>query len=160
MINEAEFIGLNDKPALLAISAPEWLDAAKSVLAENGYKVHAASNHDDFIVRFGRIQYQLVLIEELFASNAPEENITLRYIQHMPMAQRRHVVFILLGNSFNTLNTLQAFQQSVHAVVNRDEMALLGPSILAPIIQRVVSDNDLFLHVYRDTQLQIVQGRG
>jgi hypothetical protein len=73
--------------------------------------------------------------------------------------QRRHAVFLLLGNSFNTLNTLQAFQQSVHAVVNRDEMALLGPSILAPIIQRVVSDNDLFLHVYRDTQLQIVQGR-
>jgi hypothetical protein len=159
MINEAEFIGLNDKPALLAISAPEWLDAAKTVLSENGYKVHAASNHDDFIVRFGRIQYQLVLIEELFASNAPEENVTLRYIQHMPMVQRRHAVFILLGNSFSTLNTLQAFQQSVHAVVNRDEMALLGPNILGPIVQRVAADNDLFLHVYRDTQLQIVQGR-
>jgi energy-coupling factor transporter ATP-binding protein EcfA2 len=38
---------------------------AKTVLAENGIQVHAASNHDDFIVRFGRIQYQLVLIEEL-----------------------------------------------------------------------------------------------
>jgi hypothetical protein len=73
----------------------------------------------------------------LFASNTPEDNVTLRYIQQMPMAQRRHAVFILLGNSFNTLNTLQAFQQSVHAVVNRDEMELLGPSILAPIIQRV-----------------------
>jgi hypothetical protein len=73
MINEAEFIGLNDKPALLAISAPEWLDAAKGVLAEIGYKVHAASNHDDFIVRFGRIQYQLVLMEELFAANARGE---------------------------------------------------------------------------------------
>ena len=34
MINEAEFIGLNDKPALLATSAPEWLDSAKGVLAE------------------------------------------------------------------------------------------------------------------------------
>jgi hypothetical protein len=68
-------------------------------------------------------------------------------------------VFILLGNSFSTLNTLQAFQQSVHAVVNRDEMALLGPNILGPIVQRVAADNDLFLHVYRDTQLQIVQGR-
>jgi hypothetical protein len=159
MIHEAEFIGLNDKPALLAISSPEWLDAAKGVLAEIGYKVHAASNHDDFIVRFGRIQYQLVLIEELFAANAPEENYTLRYIQRMPMTQRRHAVFILLGNSFSTLNTLQAFQYSVHAVVNRDEMALLGASILGPIVQRVVADNDLFLHVFRDTHRQIVLGR-
>jgi hypothetical protein len=159
-MNEAEFIGLNDKPALLAISAPDWLDSAKGVLSEIGYKVHAASNHDDFIVRYGRIQYQVVLIEELFASNTPEENVTLRYIQHLPMAQRRHSVFLLLGNSFSTLNTLQAFQQSVHAVVNRDEMALLGPNILGPIVQRVVADNDLFLHMYREAQLQIAQGRG
>ena len=160
MVNEVEFIGLNDKPALLAISTAEWLDAAKGVISDIGYKVHAASNHDDFIVRFGRIQYQVVLIEELFACGAPEDNLTLRYIQQLPMTQRRHAVFILLGNSFSTLNTLQAFQQSVHAVINRDEMAMLGASILGPVVQRVVADNDLFLHVYRDTQLQLAQGTG
>jgi hypothetical protein len=159
-MNEVEFVGLNDRPALLALSAPEWIDAARTVLAENGYKVHAASNHDDFIVRFGRIQYQVVVLEEWFCASAPEDNLTLRYIQQLPMTQRRHCVFILLGNSFSTLNTLQAFQQSVHAVINRDEMAMLGPAVLGPIIQRVVADNDLFLHVYRDTQMQIAQGGG
>ena len=160
MINEAEFVGLNDRPALLALSTPEWIDAARSVLTETGYKVHAASNHDDFIVRYGRIQYQVVLMEELFCANAPEENLALHHIQALPMNQRRHTVFILLGNSFSTLNTLQAFQQSVHAVINRDEMAMLGPTVLGPIVQRVVADNDLFLHTYRDTQLQISQGVG
>ncbi len=157
MVSEVEFIGLNDRPALLALSTPEWLDAAKGVLTEIGYKVHAASNHDDFIVRFGRIQYQVVLIEELFAANTPEENLSLHYIQQMQMSYRRHAVFILLGNSFNNLNALQAFQQSVHAVINRDELALLGPNILGPVVQRVVADNDLFLHMYRETQLQIAQ---
>ena len=73
------------------------------------------------------------------------------------MAQRRQAVFVLLGNSFSTLNSMQAFQQSVHAVINRDEMAMLGPSVLGPIIQRIVADNDLFLHVLRDTQLQLTQ---
>ena len=125
MSYELEFIGPNDKPALLALSTPEWLDAARNVLAEIGYKVHAASNHDDFVVRFGRIQYQVVLIEELFGCNVPEDNLTLKYIQEMPMPQRRHVVFILLGSSFGTLSALQAFQQSVHAVVNREELGLL-----------------------------------
>ena len=157
MVSEVEFIGLNDRPALLALSTPEWLDAAKGVLTEIGYKVHAASNHDDFIVRFGRIQYQLVLIEELFAANTPEENLSLRYIQQLQMNSRRHSVFVLLGNSFNNLNALQAFQQSVHAVINRDELALLGPNILGPVVQRVVADNDLFLHMYRETQIQISQ---
>lgn len=160
MISEAEFVGLNDRPALLALSTPEWIDASRTVLGEIGYKVHAASNHDDFIVRYGRIQYQVVLLEELFCANAPEENLTLQHIQNLPMAQRRHTVFILLGNSCSTLNTLQAFQQSVHAVINRDEMAMLGPTVLGPIIQRVVADNDLFLHTYRETQLQISQTGG
>jgi hypothetical protein len=160
MMNEAEFVGLNDRPALLALSTPEWIDATRTVLNDVGYKVHAASNHDDFIVRYGRIQYQVVLLEELFCSHTVEENLTLRHVQLLPMAQRRHTVFILLGNSFSTLNTLQAFQQSVHAVINRDEMAMLGPTVLGPIVQRIVADNDLFLHVYRDTQLQITQGIG
>jgi hypothetical protein len=160
MISEAEFVGLNDRPALLALSIPEWIDAARTVLSEIGYKVHAASNHDDFIVRYGRIQYQVVILEELFCANAPEENLTLQYVQGLPMAQRRHTAFILLGNEFSTLNTLQAFQQSVHAVINRDEMTMLGPTVLGPIIQRVVADNDLFLHTYRDTQLQISQAGG
>ncbi len=159
-MNEVEFVGLNDRPALLALSAPEWIESSRNVLSENGYKVHAASNHDDFIVRFGRIQYQVVVLDETFCASCPEENLTLRYLQQLPMPQRRHCVFILLSNSLSTLNTLQAFQQSVHAVINRDEMAMLGPAVLGPIIQRVVADNDLFLHVYRDTQMQLAQGGG
>ena len=158
-MNELEFIGPNDKPALLALSTPEWLDAAKNVLLEIGYKVHAASNHDDFIVRFGRMQYQVVILEDLFACNSPEENLTLQYIQQMSMPQRRHSGFILLGTAFSTLSPIQAFQQSVHAVVNREELGLLGPTILGPIVQRVVADNDLFFNVYRDTQLRMAQGK-
>ena len=88
MSYELEFIGPNDKPALLALSTAEWLDAGRNVLAEIGYKVHAASNHDDFMVRFGRIQYQVVLIEELFASNSPEDNLTLKFIQAMPIDRK------------------------------------------------------------------------
>ena len=159
MAHELEFIGPNDKPALLALSTPEWLDASRDILSEIGYKVHAASNHQDFSGRFTRIQYQVVLIEELFACNAIEENVTLQYIQQMPMPQRRQAVFLLLGNSFTTMNALQAFQHSVHAVINRDELSMLGPTILGPIVQRVAADNDLFLNVYRDTQFRIAQGR-
>ena len=147
MSYELEFIGPNDKPALLALSTPEWLDAAKNVLTEIGYKVHAASNHDDFALRFGRIQYQVVLIEELFACNAPEENLTLQFIQQMPMPQRRHSIFILLGSSVNTLSAMQAFQQSVHAVINSSELFLLKQ-----LIEKAVADNTLFLNSYREAQ--------
>jgi len=100
----------------------------------------------------------VVLIEELFACNSPEENLALQYVQQLQMAQRRHAVFVLLGSNFNTLNAMQALQQSVHAVVNREELGMLGPGVLGPIVQRVVADNDLFLNLFRDTQLRIAQG--
>jgi hypothetical protein len=158
MATEFDFIGPNDKPALLALSTPEWLDAAKNVLMDIGYKVHAASNHDDFINRFSRLQYQVVIIEELFSAYTPQENYSLHYIQQMPMDNRRHAVFILLGSGFATLNAMQAFQQSVHAVVNRDELAMLGVNILGPVVQRVVADSDLFVNTLRETQLHIAQG--
>lgn len=151
---EFDFIGTTDKPALLALSTLEWLAKTKSALTEElGYKVHAADNHEDFLTRFSQAAYQIVVIEELFAASTPAENVTLRELQFMPMNQRRQAVVILLGDSFQTLNTMQAFQQSVHAVVNSAEFHLLSQ-----IIQKTVAENDTFLHAYRDAQKRMLQG--
>src|SRR5947207_15944869 len=110
MADRFEFISTSDKPALLAFSSPEWLEAASTALTELGYKVHTAATHGDFLVRFSQIRYQVVIIEELFAANTPEENLTLKAVQTMPMNQRRHATFIVFGDSFQTFTPLQAFQ--------------------------------------------------
>ena len=159
MSDKFEFIGADDRPALLAFSTPDWLDAARLAALELGYKVHTAATHSDFLIRFSQFRYEVVIVEELFAANSMAENATLATLQSMPMNQRRHAAIILFGTSFQTFTPMQAFQQSVHAVVNREELALLGPNILGPIVQRVVADNDLFLNVYRDSQLRMAQGK-
>jgi hypothetical protein len=48
------------------------------------------------------------------------------------------------------MDALQSFQQSVHAVINPRDL-----DKIRSIIQQVVSDNDLFLQVFRDALLQI-----
>ena len=149
-----EFLSPTDKPALLALSTMEWMATAQTILGELGYKVHVASSHDDFTNRFSGIQYQVVIIEELFNASTPAENTTLKNIQILPMPQRRHCTFFLLGDSFQTLNVMQAFQQSVHAVVNREELLTLGQ-----IVQKTVGDNDTFLRTYRDTQQRMAEGK-
>src|SRR5664280_3458914 len=120
-----EFISTTDKPALLAFSTPEWLEAARTALVELGYKVHTAATHGDFLVRFSQIQYQVVVVEELFAANNIAENLTLKSLQSMPISQRRHATVILLGDSFQTFTPLQGFAQSVHAVISSSELFLL-----------------------------------
>jgi len=150
MSDRFDFVSATDKPALLAFSSPEWLEAAKTALQELGYKVHTAATHSDFLIRFSQVHYQVVIIEELFAANTLQENLTLQALQQMPMSQRRHAVIILFGESFQTFTPLQAFQHSVHAVINSSEMFLLKQ-----LIEKAVADNNMFLHSYRDVQARV-----
>ena len=150
MNEQFDFISASDKPALLAFSTPEWLDAVKLALQELGYKVHTAATHSDFLIRFSQVRYQVVIVEERFAANTLEENLTLQALQQMPMNQRRHATVILLGESFQTFTPLQAFQQSVHAVINSSELFLIKQ-----LIEKSVADNQMFLHSYNEVQSRL-----
>ena len=147
MSTKFDFISASDKPALLAFSTPEWLEAARTALSELGFKVHTAATHGDFLIRFSQVRYQVVILEELFAANEPSENLTLQALQTMPMHQRRHATVILFGNSYQTFTPLQAFQQSVHAVINSSELFLLKQ-----LIEKALADNTLFLHSFQQAQ--------
>src|SRR3954462_11128861 len=153
MSSQFDFVSTTDKPALLAFSTPEWLEAARSSLSELGYKVHTAATHGDFLIRFSQVRYQVVVVEERFAANDIGENLTLQALQHMPMNQRRHTTVVLLGDSFQTFTPMQAFQQSVHAVINSSELFLLKQ-----LIEKAIADNSLFLHAYREAQNRVFSG--
>ncbi len=150
MHDQFDFISATDKPALLAFSTPEWLDTVKTALQELGYKVHTAATHSDFLIRFSQVHYKVVILEERFAANSIEENQTLKSLQHMPMNQRRHATTILVGDSFQTFTPMQAFQQSVHAVINSSELFLIKQ-----LIEKAAADNQMFLHSYREVQSRL-----
>jgi hypothetical protein len=147
---ETQFVTAADKPALIAFSTPDWLDTVKVALNGLGYKVHTAATHSDFLVRFYQVRYQVVVVEELFGANNLDENSTLKALQTMPMNLRRHATVILLGNSFQTFAPTEAFQQSVHVVINSSEMFMLKQ-----LIEKAVAENDLFLQSYREVQSRI-----
>src|SRR5205807_4030374 len=111
MSTKFDFVSTTDKPALLAFSTPEWLEAAKNALNELGYKVHTAATHGDFLIRFTQVRYQVVVVEELFAANDLNENLTLQALQKMAISQRRSATVILFGNSFQTFTPLQALDR-------------------------------------------------
>jgi len=150
MALDLEILSPNDRPALLALSNGDIHELASYALTELGYKVHTAATHGDFLVRFSQIRYQVVIVEELFAANSVEENLTLKALQDMPMHQRRHATIILFGDSYQTFTPMQAFQASVHAVINTSELFLLKQ-----LIEKAIADNTLFLHNFRETQARV-----
>jgi len=145
-----DFISTADKPALLAFSTPEWLETAKMALGELGYKIHTAATHSDFLTRFTQVHYQVVLMEERFGALTIEENVALKTLQTMPVNQRRHSTIILLGETFQTFTPMEAFNHSVHAVINTSEMFLLKQ-----LVEKAVADNELFLHSFREVQNRV-----
>ncbi len=152
MSEEFDFVGPNDLPALLAISNPPALAAVKNTLAGMGYKVHVVETHLQFETRYNQINYQVVVVEDTFAGNPTEENPSLQFLQNLPMAQRRYANLFLLGGAFETLNTLQAFSQSVHCVVNYTEIPMIGQ-----LIQKTIAENNLFLNTFREVQHRVSQ---
>lgn len=150
MISDIEFINPSDQPALIGMNDPSWMAKSRAVLHELGYKVHFAANHEDFLTRFGRIHYQVILLEDQFSSCSTTENDSLQALQRMPMSQRRHASIFLVGSTLQTLNPFQAFDFSVHATINMADL-----ENLKPIIQQAVADNNLFLSILRDSMLQI-----
>jgi hypothetical protein len=151
-MQEFDIIGLNDKPALLAISTPEVVERVKTVLTEMGYKVHTVDNFEQFELRYNQINYQVVIIEQTFASLNSLENPALQMVQNLPMSQRRHVTFFLVGPGFETLDVMMAFTLSVHCVINYSELP-----ILPGLVQKTVTENDLFLTTFRDVERRVYQ---
>jgi DNA-binding NtrC family response regulator len=154
MALEVEFLSPTDKPALLGLTTPDALAAAQSALQEMGYKVHTAESHEHFLARFSQVQYQVVVLEENFGGLPKDQNTALSTLQWMSMPLRRHATVVLIGDLFQTLAPLQAFQQSVHAVVNRTDLAQLKT-----ILMQVINDNVLFLNTFRDVQARIAEGK-
>ncbi|WCJ59070.1 hypothetical protein NXS98_15330 [Fontisphaera persica] len=153
-MQQYEILTLADKPALLGISTLEWQVQVMGVLDQMGYKVHAALDHEDFMNRFTQYQYQVTILEETFHCATLEENQSLAFLQKLPMHLRRHATVVLLSETLQTLNPLQAFALSVHGIINRADF-----SNLEGILAKIISDNELFLVPYRQTHERIIQGK-
>ncbi|HEY3861122.1 MAG TPA: hypothetical protein VGO59_04475 [Verrucomicrobiae bacterium] len=147
-MEDFDIIGPGDQPALLAISTPEVTAIFKSALTELGYKVHCVDGVEQFDTRYNQTNYLVVVLEENFAGS----DATLRAIQGLSMSLRRHAVFFLVGPGVETLNTMQAFTQSVHCVINYSEL-----QILSELIQKTLAENEMFLNTFRDIQRRIYQ---
>ena len=148
-----DILGPDDRPALLGISNPEILTATESLLIEMGFRVYAAAVHEEFFTRFDQVANEIVILEECFTCESASENSSLMTLQNMPMSLRRHSAVILIGDSFQSLNAMQAFQQSVNSVINPRDIALL----LGQTIQKTVTEHQQFISTFREATQRVTK---
>jgi hypothetical protein len=140
-----EFFELGDKTALVCADQ-DTTDAATATLRELGFKFHTAETPELAIERIRYTSYDCIIVHENFAGSSLRSNPVLAYLTPLPMAQRRYSFVCLVGPSFKTLDAMQAFGQSVHLVLNPDDLTNLGP-----ILKKGLAEFELLYRAYKDT---------
>ena len=93
--------------------------------------------------------YDLIIISDNFGGTTLATNPVLNYLAPLPMAQRRNNFVVLIGDSFRTLDAMQAYTQSVHLVVNPTDLTNMGP-----ILKKSLADFEVFYRVYRSVLVE------
>lgn len=138
------------KTALICEDNQEAQKAISAGLRELKYAVDTAPNTDEAFDKIKFNHYDVVVISESFAGSTPDNNEFLGHIQKMPMSARRTTFFALFGKKFTTMDNMQAFEKSVHVVVNESDL----PNSKA-VFKKAIAANDQFYKVYRESMAKI-----
>jgi hypothetical protein len=147
-----DFFELGDKTALICADGI-LQDSVRTVIQDLGYKLHAVDSPDMAIEQLRYTPYDCLIIQETFAGSSLWSNAVLNFIAPLPMAQRRHSFVCLIGDSFKTLDAMQAFAQSVHVVVNPVDV-----DNLAPILKKSLSEFEAQYRTYNAVVAARVEG--
>jgi hypothetical protein len=139
-----DFFELGDKTSLVCTD-PSTTETVRATLKAMGYKSHKVETSEMAIERMRYTAYDVVMVQDTFAGGSLRTNALLSYLATLPMPQRRSSFVCLIGESFKTLDAMQAFVQSVHVVVNPIDL----PN-LAAILRKSIAEFDLLYKVYRD----------
>jgi len=144
-LSKMDFFELGDTTSLVCAD-PATTEVVRQTLKELGYKSHVAETHEMAIERLRYTQYDMVVIQENFAGSSLRSNALLSYLATLPMAHRRHSFVCLVGQSFKTLDAMQAFGHSVHVVVNPTDL----PNLTA-ILRKSSAEFELLYKVYKNS---------
>ncbi len=152
MSTEQEFFEVDDKTALIADDSTN-AETLKTTLGELGYKCHTAETSERAIERMKYTTYDVIAVAETLSGSNLATNGVLRYLTPLPMAQRRNSFVMLVGDSFRTLDAMQAYTQSVHLVVHLNDLANLGA-----VLKKSLTEFETFYRVYKEVQAAAGEG--
>ena len=156
---DAESYDAEDKPfdfleegaetALLCESEPDIRAQIRSALQDLGYQVREPKTPIEALKQMRFHVFDVIVLDELFGTEDPDENNVLRFLERMAMDTRRDIFLTLISERFRTNDHMAAFNKSVNLIVNRKNVG-----DFATIIKRGVAENVAFYRVFREAMLK------
>jgi zinc ribbon protein len=141
---EIEIYDEHDKIALILDRQND--DLWTTALTELEYKLQRAKSPEHAVHKLRFNQYHVVVFHEKFGGATLETSPLYEFIRDMPMDTRRKTFIALVGESFKTLDNMEALAYSVNLVINQKDL-----DQLETILKKSIGDNESFYKVYRET---------
>ena len=138
------------RSALVCEDNAELKNAVTSALEGLKFSIDSASTAEEAFEKLRFNQYGLIVLNERFGGNTPENNSVYSHLQIMPMATRRHIFLALIGNDLKTADNMTAFAKSANVVVNEKDL----PNLKA-VLKKSVADNDQFYKVFKESLVKM-----
>jgi hypothetical protein len=134
----------NDKLALILDETNKTLWT--EVLEEKGFKVQFAKSASHAVHKMKFTHYHYVILHEKYDNLPLLKNPVYQSLVKMPMATRRHIFLAIIGDTFKTLNEMQAFSYSVNLVINEKDV-----DKLAKILKKAIAEHEMFYKVFKES---------
>lgn len=94
--------------------------------------------------------FDIVVLNENFGTEDPEDCPVLRYLDHLSIDIRRNIFVVLLTDRFRTMDDMTAFHKSVNLIIN-----LKNIDEFEKILNRGIADNTAFYRVFKESLLKV-----
>ncbi|MEE8399539.1 MAG: zinc-ribbon domain-containing protein [Desulfobacterales bacterium] len=141
-----DFVEEGVETAMLCEPDPDIRSSILSALEHMGYQTREPESAVDALKQMRFHVFDLVVLNENFDTDNPDNCDVLTYLDRLSMDTRRNVFVCLLTDRFRTTDNMAAFNKSVNLVIN-----LKNIGEIEKVLKRGVTDNASFYRVYKES---------
>ncbi|MBU2522411.1 MAG: zinc-ribbon domain-containing protein [Proteobacteria bacterium] len=140
-----DFVEEGVETALLCETDPAILAKIKIAVKNMGYHTTEAQSALDALKQMRFHVFDMVVLNEKFDTEDPDNNNVLKYLQQMSMDIRRNIFVALITDRFRTMDNMAAFHKSINMVIN-----LKNINEIEKILKSGVADSAVFYRVFKE----------
>ena len=144
-----DFVEEGVETALLCEPDPDIRMKIKAAVEGMGYHVREAKSPIDALKQMRFHVFDLVVVNEIFGTDNPDENGIIKYLERLAMSTRRNIFVALITERFRTQDNMETFNKSVNTIVHLDNI-----NEFQKILKRGIADNAVFYRVFKEVLLK------
>ena len=141
-----DFVEAEGETALVCESDPAIREKISAAVKALEYMITEAASAKDALKKMRFHTYDVVVFNEHFDTDNPDQNDVLQYLEGLSMGIRRDMFVALVSGRFRSMDNMAAFNKSVNLVINTKNIDDVGT-----ILKRGVSENAAFYRIFKES---------